>query len=209
MEEKKKYLYWLLGGIGLALCLFFFWQKVKSEPPSFAPRVASSVASSSLNEGEKKTNTTAEQPKQIYIDIKGAVRKPGMYAMQEGDRVYDAIQKAEGYTKQADEAAVDQAQKLSDQMTLLIPKKGQKHAVVRQPKGASASASKATTAEKISLNQATSEQLQTIDGIGEKKAQKIIQYRQEKGGFQSLDELKEITGFGEKTVAKLKEVLCL
>ena len=163
---------------------------------------------------EKVSSSQENADGPYYVDIKGAVKKPGMYAFTKNDRVYDGIKKAGGLTKEAADEKIDFAQKLEDQMTVIIPKKGEKiKEVIRQPKEVENNNSDvANTTEahgKININTATKEQLQTISGIGEKRAQDIIDYRQKQGSFKSLDDLNKVTGIGPKTLAKLKESLCL
>lgn len=170
------------------------------------------------------SSETKEISKKIYVDVKGAVHHPGMYAMESNDRLYDCIQKAGGLKKEADDKRIDYAQKVSDQMTIYVPTHQEKKiSVTRMPKtlddrrnatphsmeSYTPPEGKGVDGHKINLNQADISQLQTISGIGEKRAQDIIEYRHQKGGFKSIDELKEISGIGDKTFEKLKDAVCL
>ena len=169
-----------------------------------SPKEDTSLPSSSQQRSEEKTDSSQEK---IMVDVKGAVRQAGVYELPVGSRVYDAVQKAGGMTDEANSQSVNLAQKLEDESIVYVAKNGEEVAPV-----ASASASAGTTGGekqskdgKVNLNTATEAELQTISGIGQKRAQDIIAYREEKGKFQSIDELKNVSGIGQKTLEKLKE----
>lgn len=152
----------------------------------------------------------------VVVDVKGAVNKPGVYHLPHGSRVQEAITAAGGLRDDADGNQVNLAKQLVDAQAIYIPAKGeQAPAGMGTATSANASASSdsagTTTAdhEPINLNSATKEQLTTITGIGDKKADLILQYRQEHGQFKSIDDLKNINGFGDKTVDKLRDQLAV
>ena len=142
----------------------------------------------------------------LYVDIKGAVNSPGVYEMQEGDRMQDAIQLAGGFSKQADDQQINLSEKIVDQQLIYIPKKGERF--TQQTKEQSPSTTDQAS-EKINLNTADKTQLQTLSGIGEKKAEEIIKYREENGSFKTINDLTKVTGIGEKTVEKLKNSITI
>lgn len=156
----------------------------------------------------KTTSVDAQASKsgRVCIDIKGAVKRPGVYHLRKGSRVEEAIAAAGGSTNQADLNQVNLAKELLDQQIIQIPKIGEQLAQSASPSG---SVSNGSDGDKVNLNTATKEDLTKIDGVGDKKADKILEYREQHGGFKSPDDLKNISGFGEKTVAKLRERLAV
>lgn len=136
---------------------------------------------------------------------RGAIRQAGVYELPAGSRVYDAIQKAGGLTDQANSQSVNLAQKIEDESVVYVAKNGEEIAPVLSPNaGATATESKSKDG-KVNLNTATEADLQTISGIGQKRAQDILAYREEKGKFQTVDDLKNVSGIGQKTLEKLKD----
>lgn len=147
---------------------------------------------------------TVAKAKYIFVDVKGAVKAPGLYKILASKRVGDAIALAGGVSAEADSSQVNFAKKLSDQMLIYVSKQGEQSAqsVTTAKQVSSPDVSKATTVEddqtKLDLNQVDKQQLMQIDGIGEKKAEQIILYRKQHQGFKQLAELKNVTGIGEK-----------
>ncbi len=144
----------------------------------------------------------------IYVDVKGAVNRPGVYALRSGLRIQDALTKAGGITASADSNHVNMAQQVNDQQVVYVPTKGE----VTTPIGESStetSDADSSTGPIINLNTATKEQLTQITGVGDKKADLILQYRQEHGQFKTVDDLKEVSGFGDKSVANIKDQLAV
>lgn len=146
----------------------------------------------------------------VCVDVKGAVRHPGIYKLKGGSRVNEAVAAAGGIMDNADMKQVNLAKQLADQEVVYVPVNGE-----TMP-GTSAvgttnvsSASSASGAAIINLNTATKEQLCQITGIGDKKADLILQYREQHGQFKSVDELKQVSGFGDKTVEKIKDQLAV
>lgn len=156
---------------------------------------------------EAATDATKERAEtMIYVDIKGAVKVPGIYQLKNQQRIWDALALAGGVSEEADIAQVNYAQKVKDQMIIYVPKKGESVAQSLETLQESASAQQ-NQEEKINLNTATEAELQTISGIGAKKAQEIIRFRDEQGPFKTVEELKNVPGIGEKTVERLKDML--
>ncbi len=151
-------------------------------------------------------STQAEKGSKVCIDIKGAVNRPGVYHLLKGSRVEEAIAAAGGSTSQADLNQVNLAKELLDQQVIQIPQLGEQVLPLGDTLG---SANNSSSSTKVNLNTATKEELTKIDGVGDKKADKILEYRNQHGGFKTPDDLKNITGFGEKTVAKLKDQLAV
>lgn len=159
---------------------------------------------SNNKDSENKENINHSK---IVVDIKGAVKAPKEYELQAGSRVRDLIEIAGGLTPEADEEKIYFSKILEDEQCIKIYKIGEEvldseiEAEGQQEKGTGAIDSKG----KININKATVDELMTIPGIGQVKAQSIVDYRNENGKFNSIDELTNITGIGVKTLEKLRD----
>lgn len=154
----------------------------------------------------KEISQSETEDQLVTVDVKGAVKKPGVYQLQSNSRVHDALEKAGGLTDEADLKSVNQAQKLSDEAVVYVAKVGENAVDVTTSAPASAtSGTGQTKSALVNLNTATEADFQTISGIGQKRAQDIIAYREANGRFKSVDELKNVSGIGAKTLEKLKE----
>ena len=162
------------------------------------------VSKDSLTEKEVKKEEKEEPVEQdlITVDVKGAVKSPGIYDLPVGSRVNDAVQKAGGLTEQADSKSLNLAQKVNDEALVYVPTKGEEAASQQAGSGATSSTSKE---KKININKASLEELKQVKGLGGKRAQDIIDHREANGKFKSVDELKKVSGIGAKTIEKLKD----
>lgn len=127
----------------------------------------------------------------IIVEIKGEVKYPGIYQIFGDARIYDLVVLAGGLTADADTASLNMADFLRDGAAVFVPSK------------------KEVQTDKISLNHASLEELMTLKGIGETKAKSIIEYREQHGGFKSIDEVKNVKGISENLFEQLKEFLSL
>ncbi|OTN90214.1 hypothetical protein A5819_002713 [Enterococcus sp. 7E2_DIV0204] len=201
-ELLKKYKQYLIVGMILVLSISgsIFFMIVNSKQKQVEdPDEALIMNSTSVSQSLESESIS----QQIYVDIKGAVEKPGMYEGRANMRVWDAVMLAGGVNEEADTKQVNFSERITDQMVIYVPKVGEELQVENKNGDAKENPSKDTS--KVDLNQADESELQTLPSIGQKKAQEIIRYREEKGGFKTIDELKNISGFGEKTFEKLKE----
>lgn len=162
----------------------------------------------SIDESTQIIEETQETDKEsdineVVVYISGAVKNPGVLTMTSEDRLADAIEMVGGTVDGADMNAVNLAEKLSDGKHYIIPKIGENVA----PSGnnqVSVSNSKGSDG-KININTATAEELDKLPGVGESTAQKIISYREESGGFKSVEELKNVNGIGDKKFEDMKD----
>lgn len=149
----------------------------------------------------EKTEVSTTQETVIFVDVKGAVKNPGVYQMKVGDRVKDALEAAGGLTEEADSQKVNLAKRLEDQMVIVVPKVGEEAEEI--PAGAT---SKEEAKEgKVNINTATVEELKTLKGVGEKKAEAIIEYRKKNGSFQTKEDLMKVRGIGKKLFESFQE----
>ncbi|WP_161568270.1 helix-hairpin-helix domain-containing protein [Anaerobacillus alkaliphilus] len=158
-----------------------------------------SVTTTALVETEKETHNPSTR---ILVDIKGAIVDPGVYEMHLGDRVIHAIEKASGFLSEANPDMVNLALILEDEMVIYVPWKGEEE----QPQITSEHVTKKDT-NKININNATSEELQKIPGIGPAKASAIVTYREEAGKFKSIEDVVNVPGIGAKTLEKIAEFI--
>ncbi|MEN2765924.1 helix-hairpin-helix domain-containing protein [Ornithinibacillus xuwenensis] len=141
-----------------------------------------------------EVDSTEQENTIIIVDVKGEVNVPGVYEMSVNARVNDVIKEAGGFTDKADQTMVNLAQKVFDEMTILVPLKGEQ-----------TGASPENQQNKIRINYATEEEMQQITGIGPSKAKAIIAHREEHGYFKKLEDLLDVTGIGEKTLEIIQD----
>ena len=207
IEKIKEYkIIVICAGLGLALGGFFLLkpstQKPVTETNLQAEVAAVSKDSSSEKEIKKEEKEESAEQDLITVDVKGAVKSPGIYDLPVGSRVHDAVQKAGGLTEEADSKSLNLAQKISDEALVYVPTKGEEVASQQTGSGTTASTSKD---KKVNLNKASLEELKQVKGLGGKRAQDIIDHREANGKFKSVDELKKVSGIGAKTIEKLKD----
>jgi competence protein ComEA len=180
-------------------CAFFYHStqdrqadsQQESEPfPDVVPE-ASQMNDDILQEGPAQD---------IFVDVKGAVKKPGIYKAIQSERVNDLIIRAGGFTDEASEVSVNLAQKVTDEMVIYVPKAGEEGEENQE-------ASMYAQSEKnlLDINKATEQDFDALPGIGPAKAKAIVDYRTEKGPFKAVDDLKGVSGIGEATFERLKE----
>ena len=199
---RKEYLI----GILLVLVGGFFIYTMTDKGAEEPEGVLETAALSDSLEVEEELPETFSQ---MYVDIKGAVKLPGMYEVSSDMRVLNVIDMAGGLTLEADDQQVNFSQKVEDQMVIYIPKEGEE---VSENIGLVNGGESGQTSEeegKVNLNQASKEELMTLNGVGEKKAEKIIEHREENGSFKSIEEIKNVNGFGEKTFESLKSSITI
>lgn len=149
----------------------------------------------------EKTEASTTQETVIFVDIKGAVKNPGVYQMKVGDRVKDALEAAGGLTEEADSQKVNLAKRLEDQMVIVVPKVGEEAEEI----SAGVTSKEEAKEGKVNINTATVEELKTLKGVGEKKAEAIIEYRKKNGSFQTKEDLMKVRGIGKKLFESFQE----
>ena len=206
IEKIKEYkIIVICAGLGLLVGGFFLLKPAPQTPvqeTNLQAEVAA-VSKDSVSEKEVRKEEKEEPFEQdlITVDVKGAVKSPGIYDLPVGSRVNDAVQKAGGLTDQADSKSLNLAQKVSDEALVYVPTKGEE---ASQQSG-SGTASSTSKEKKVNLNKASLEELKQVKGLGGKRAQDIIDHRESNGKFKSVDELKKVSGIGAKTIEKLKD----
>lgn len=139
----------------------------------------------------------------IFVEIKGEVLKPDVYELEEDSIVKDLIEIAGGLKEEADISNINRAKKLKNNELVIIPNINDKNSITVFNEISNESE------ELININLADISELKKITGIGEVKAQSIIDYREKSGGFKSIEEIKNVDGIGEKTFEKIKDEITL
>ncbi|WP_240339799.1 helix-hairpin-helix domain-containing protein [Halobacillus ihumii] len=186
----KRYAWLLL--IPVLLILVFYLQKDEQQMVIQESEVSPIV--------EDRTDTApAEQ--NMVVDVKGEVARPGIYKLEAGLRVNDAITMAGGMTKEADQTSVNLAQKIVDEMVILVAR------TASEGTNASPASPGSESTGKVRINQASVEEIQALPGIGPSKAEAIIKHREENGLFKKPEDLLEVSGIGEKTLENMLDMI--
>ncbi len=147
---------------------------------------------------EEGADASGRQPREVMVYVAGEVVSPGVVRMREGSRVIDALEQAGGPTPDADLEALNLAQPLQDGQKILVPRMGGGVAEQQAQKGGSG---------KVNINLAAREELEKLPGIGPTLAERIVAYRESKGGFKSVEELKKVSGIGEKKFMEIRDLV--
>lgn len=162
---------------------------------------------SAVTKEKDNSKTTETQTATIFVDIGGAVDSPMLAELPDGSRVEDAIVAAGGLTEDADLTGINRAEFLTDGEKIYIPAFEQSSEVNTGNTDTGSTQSASVTTGKVNINTADSEALQTLNGIGPATAQKIIDYRASNGRFKTIEDIKNVSGIGEKTYDKLKDFI--
>ena len=182
---------------------FLFFPKGQTDNSAFVMSGQNPFPEIFEEESENVIETIVETaPESIVVDVKGAVRHPGVYSMQEGDRLIDAINASGGYLPDADSRMLNHAMKLKDEFVIYVPSEGEEMIDLTSITVSGTSAQQDDG--KVNINSADEKELMTIPGIGPSKAAAIIQYRTDKGIFKTPESLMEVSGIGQKTFEKLE-----
>lgn len=157
-------------------------------------------------QAEEATVSTEETAAMIYVDVGGEVKDPSVVELPDGSRVTDAITAAGGLTEQADLTDINRAAFVSDGEKIYIPSQVSELEDDGLSAGEGGGGGTAKSSDgRININTADSTQLQELTGVGPATAEKIIDYRKQNGRFQSIEDIKNVSGIGDKTYEKLKD----
>ncbi|AIY81638.1 competence protein ComEA [Clostridium botulinum] len=184
----------------LVVCLFTY---IKSGKDKLVKNDNTSIfveeENQNINEDEKIEKL---KDKNIVVEIKGEVKKPDVYQLNDESIVKDVIEIAGGLTEEADISNINRAQKLKNHELIYIHNKSE---VKDNVSYAQNTVTTSNNSGKININCAQLEELKNLNGIGEAKAKRIIEYRENIGAFNSIEDIKNIDGIGEKSFEKLKD----
>lgn len=204
ISKKQKIILIFLGIVAIIGIAYYSYVSSKEENLNVSDTNELEVENSS-NEVEVE-----EEESKIKVHISGAVKNEGVYELEGDARIIDAIEKAGGTLEIADMKNVNLASKIEDGMKIYIPKQGEEVTNNNQEVGeniALGNTSKENSKGKININKASKEELDTLPGIGESTAEKIINYRKEHKSFKSIEELKEVKGIGDAKFEEIKDLV--
>ena len=201
MEYKK--ILSIIGGVLAVIVIILVGRGMMASSTKEKVMVTNAVNTTRVEE------TTTIMPQNCYVDIKGEVLRPGVYEFSCESRMQEVIKKAGGFTEEADETKINLAQKITDQMQIIVPNVHSKQedglTEGNSEKGSSTNTSVSNSKQgTININTATLEELQTIKGIGKKKAEAILQYRKEHGAFRTNEDLLQVKGIGKKALEAIE-----
>ena len=202
LMEYKKVLS-IIGGVLAVIVIILVGRGMMASSTKEKVMVTNAVNTTRVEE------TTTMMPQNCYVDIKGEVLRPGVYEFSCESRIQEVIKKAGGFTEEADETKINLAQKISDQMQMIVPNLHSKQeGGVTEGNSEKGNLSNTTPSNSkqgtVNINTATLEELQTIKGIGKKKAEAILQYRKEHGAFRTKEDLLQVKGIGKKALEAIE-----
>ena len=177
----------IIGGL-------FYFNQNKTE--DYSGVSFSNISNETNNKDEKAENRHDEK---IFVDVKGAVKHPGVFETTKDKRVKDLIEEAGGLLDDADTSTLNLSQKVKDQMVIYVLKHGEK------PKQISDGGSSSSNTDVININTANKEQLMKISGVGKTKAEAIIAHREKNGDFKKKEDITKVHGIGKATFEKIKD----
>ncbi|PFA64470.1 competence protein ComEA [Bacillus sp. AFS015802] len=190
--------------VTLMICAVFliaYILKNASHPP--AEETLATTTAVAVEKEVKPEAAEIERREKVYVDVKGEVVNPGLYEVGQGDRLKFVIDRAGGFTKDADQKLMNLAVRVTDEMMIYVPKIGEMDMPLEIQSSSPQEADSGQ--EKLNLNTASQAEFETLPGIGPSKAATFVQHREENGPFTSIEEITNIPGIGEKTFEKLKE----
>ena len=219
LEEKGRMVHLVLISVILILSTALIFTIVKMNQKEQTPkidRIAELMAEKSEEGSDDQVEPSStdqthqrseiESLEEVVVDIKGEIDSPGVYQLKEGSRIIDVIEKAGGLLTEADTTSVNFAQLVTDQMVIYIPKEGEENPI-NQINMSGNENSSSQDDKQIDINKAEKEELMLLNGIGSSKADSIIAYREEQGLFQTIEEIKNVSGIGDATFEKLKDAI--
>ena len=177
----------IIGGL-------FYFNQNKTE--DYSGVSFSNISNETNNKDEKAEDKHDEK---IFVDVKGAVKHPGVFETIKDKRVKDLIEEAGGLLDDADTSTLNLSQRVKDQMVIYVLKHGEK------PKQISDGGSSSSNTDVININTANKEQLMKISGVGKTKAEAIISYREKNGDFKKKEDITKVRGIGKATFDKIKD----
>lgn len=201
MEYKK--ILSIIGGVLAVIVIILVGRGMMASSTKEKVMVTNAVNTTRVEE------TTTMMPQNCYVDIKGEVLRPGVYEFSCESRIQEVIKKVGGFTEEADETKINLAQKITDQMQIIVPNLHSKQeGGVTEGNSEKGNSSNTTPSHSkqgtVNINTATLEELQTIKGIGKKKAEAILQYRKEHGSFRTKEDLLQVKGIGKKALEAIE-----
>jgi competence protein ComEA len=193
LEKYRGYILVVLLNLVVLGGIFFFLRRPEPEPITILPPESTA------------TPLPTPTPRPLCVYVSGAVAQPDVYELPYDSIVKDAIEAAGGPTGEADLDRINLARRVYDEEQIYVPQKGEESPPVSPPSGPSVPSSSSQGGDKVNINTATAEELDTLPGIGPSLAQRIIDYRTANGPFQSIEDIKNVRGIGDVTFEEMKD----
>ena len=208
-DKKDKIIYGLIIAVFILIANFAYSNNIggifdKSEKITLVDEGDLSDEDNNIDSNTEES--TNDSIKKVYIS--GEINKPGVYQIKDGDRLEDLINEAGGLTDKASDKTLNLAQRLDDQMKIYIPNIDEENSLENIDPNQSASQSPSKTSELININAASKEELMTLPNIGDKRADAIIEYRNA-NKFEKIEDIKNVTGIGDKFYEALKDLITI
>ena len=208
-DKKDKIIYGLIIAVFILIANFAYSNNIggifdKSEKITLVDEGDLSDEDNNIDSNTEES--TNDSIKKVYIS--GEINKPGVYQIKDGDRLEDLINEAGGLTDKASDKTLNLAQRLDDQMKIYIPNIDEENSLENIDPNQSASQSPSKTSELININTASKEELMTLPNIGDKRADSIIEYRNA-NKFEKIEDIKNVTGIGDKFYEALKDLITI
>lgn len=207
MKDKRKFIFILMFVLLAAGCA---GREMRGEelllpdvPEEKTKEDLDSVTEDAGGTGQATGHTGVQKPL-IYVQVSGAVNEPGVYALPEGSRVFEAIELAGGVSKEADVQSLNQAKPLADGEMIRVLT-AEEAAQAAEKENISAGQNQSQDDGRVNLNTATKEELMQLPGIGAAKAERILAWREENGGFAQIEDLMKIEGIKEGVFSKVED----
>ena len=212
MKEKRKNAGCILFRAIAGFMIIFMLSGCGSDHVSYEPADVTDGTDAQVTEQQTdESSATSENTGYVYVYVCGAVKQEGVYRLQEGSRINDALLLAGGLTEDAASGVLNLAEPVQDGQKLYFPTKDeladQQNALRDGAYTDSQIDSSGEQTQKIDINTADKEQLMTLSGIGEAKAESIIRYRAEHGNFAQIEDITNVDGIGESLFQKIKEYI--
>lgn len=205
-DKQKKVI--IIAGVFVVLIFIYYMSTINR---SYEYSNENEIMEDAVKEAEEEPKE--EERKEIIIHVTGAVQTEGIVKVKEGDRIKDAIEAAGGLAIDADLTQVNLAYSLKDGQKIYIPRIAdtEEEIIINEENGPSVvlDAGMEQVSKKVNINTATLEELQTLSGIGEETARKIIEHRQLNGRYNSIEEIKNVSGIGDAKFESIKDYICV
>ena len=212
--KKEKLITICICLVFICFAIFIYFRDLKSESnneeiivtesPTFTP--VFSYLKEEKTSNEEENNSSLDKTIRVYVC--GAVKNPGVYRFDPSSRIVDAVDYAGGFTRKASKNYLNLADFLWDGERLIIPTKKQVKKLKKEDSNIITQSVNANS-DKVNINSASKEELMNLSGVGEAKADAIIAYREENGGFSSIDEIMNISGIKEGVFNSIKDLICV
>jgi competence protein ComEA len=187
--HNRKIICGIIGTVCVVVVMILYYTSDNSKRDTVAINGATHMETTALQ------LTEPAKERLIYVYVCGCVNNPGVIGVKEGSRIVDVIAKAGGMTEEADVNALNQAEPVVDGQKVYVPIKGEEVSNSSSGQG------------KVNINTASKDELMTLPGIGESKASDIINYRDSAGGFQTIEDIMQISGIKEAAFEKIKDYI--